>query len=120
MNKDVKNMLKVIIIFIISISAVGSIILYFINKTYVWPFITGSTMAILSFTINSLTTSNVLSKNANKGLLFLSSIFRVLLVCIVGAVIAKNNMNEILPYILGYSVEFIGMFFYGLSLKKQI
>lgn len=120
MPNEIKNMLKKVILNILLISIVFSAIIYFINKQYILAFVIGSLMAIVSFTINTVLTTRALGKNKNKLVFFLSSILRILLVCIVGAVLAKININYILPYILGYSTEVLSMIFYGVSLKKQI
>ncbi|WP_142413241.1 ATP synthase subunit I [Hathewaya massiliensis] len=120
MIKDITDMLKKVVFNTFAISLMGSIILYFINKKYMVPFFIGSFMGIFSLIINSFTTTNILKNNKNKGILLLSSMLRVILVCMVGAIIAKNNMEKIIPYILGYSVEFLGMILYGVSLNKEV
>lgn len=120
MFKDITNMLKKVVFNTFIVSLMGSIIFYFINKKYMVPFFIGSLMGIFSLIINSFTTTNILRNNKNKGMILISSISRVILVCMVGAIIAKNNTGKIIPYILGYSVEFLGMILYGVSLNKEV
>lgn len=120
MIKDVIDMLKKVIFNMSIISILGSIIIYFINKRYMGLFFIGCIMAIFSFIINCFTTSNIFKKNINKVTIVISYALRVVLVCIVGIIIAKNKMDEVLPYILGYSMEFLAMIIYGVSLNKEI
>ena len=61
----------------------------------------------------------VVVKNKSPIFSMLSFFIRIIAVCVIGLVLSKNNTKNIIPFLLGYSSNFISIIFYGTNLGKN-
>lgn len=120
MKTDFQIMFKKIAIYDFFISLVFTAVIYFIAKSYALIFLLGVIIALTSFYINGITVEYSLSnKNKkNTGVIILGFFIRVFLVAVIGFLIGRNNIFNIITYILGYSSQFISLVFYGINNKN--
>ena len=120
MNSDFKKMFKKIALYDFFVSFVFTILIFFIAKLYALFFLTGLIIALFNFYINGITVAYSLNnKNIkNSWIIVVGSLIRVLLVSIIGFVIGRHNMFNIIAYILGYSSQFISLVYYGINNKN--
>lgn len=120
MKTDFQIMFKKIAIYDFFISLLFTAVIYFIAKSYALIFLLGVIIALTSFYINGITVEYSLSnKNKkNTGVIILGFFIRVFLVAVIGFLIGRNNIFNIITYILGYSSQFISLVFYGINNKN--
>lgn len=118
---EIRYMLKriAIIDFIISIILfLGSFMLI---KKFMFPILIGFMIAVVNFYVNSLTTNFTFnSKNLRSGLIiFLSFLFRVFIVGIIGVFLFKINKYYIVAFIFGYTCHLISVLIYGTTIREN-
>lgn len=119
-NSDFKIMFKKIALYDFIISLFFTAMIYFIAKSYALFFLLGLIIALTSFYVNGITVEYSLNdKNTKNSAIMIAGFFiRVLLVSIIGFFIGRNNIFNIIAYILGYSSQFISLIYYGLNNKS--
>ncbi|MBU3179859.1 ATP synthase subunit I [Clostridium psychrophilum] len=120
MDSDFKKMFKKIALYDFFVSFVFIILIFFIGKLYVLFFLIGLIIALFNFYINGITVAYSLdNKNIkNSWIIVAGSLIRVLLVSVIGFVIGRHNMFNIIAYIFGYSSQFISLVYYGIKNKN--
>ena len=120
MNSDFKKMFKKIALYDFFVSFVFTILIFFIGKLYALFFLIGLIIALFNFYINGITVAYSLdNKNIkNSWIIVAGSLIRVLLVSVIGFVIGRHNMFNIIAYIFGYSSQFISLVYYGIKNKN--
>ena len=120
MNSDFKSMFKKIALYDCFIALIFTAMIYFIAKSYALFFLLGLIIALTNFYVNGITTEYSLdNKNVkNRGIMVVGFFMRVLLVSVIGFIIGRHNMFNIIAYIFGYSSQFISLVYYGISNKN--
>lgn len=120
MNSDFKKMFKKIALYDFFVSFIFTILIFFIAKLYALFFLIGLIIALFNFYINGITVAYSLdNKNIkNSWIIVAGSLIRVLLVSVIGFVIGRHNMFNIIAYIFGYSSQFISLVYYGINNKN--
>lgn len=120
MNEDLRYMFRKVILFDTILGIIFSVIVYILFKNYVYLFLIGIIVAIVSFLINGLLTEYAfMKKKENHALVTLVGFaLRVVLVCAIGMTVYKNNQFNIVAYMLGYSFHFISLTLYGIKINK--
>lgn len=120
MNSDFKKMFKKIALYDFFVSFIFTILIFFIAKLYALFFLIGLIIALFNFYINGITIAYSLdNKNIkNSWIIVAGSLIRVLLVSVIGFVIGRHNMFNIIAYIFGYSSQFISLVYYGINNKN--
>ena len=120
MKSDFKNMFKKVILYDLFISLVFIAVIYFTAKSYALFFLLGLIIAITNFYVNGIIVEYSLDiKNTkSRGLMIVGFFIRVLLVSVIGFIIGRNNMFNIIAYIFGYSSHFISLVYYGISIRN--
>ncbi|AAK80815.1 ATP synthase protein I [Clostridium acetobutylicum] len=121
MNLNIKRMLKVVTLYDAIIAAIVSVILLFAaNYKISLIVIIGIFSAIFNFYLSNLTADFVfVKKMGNTSLIFLSSIFRVILVFFIGIILYKIYKYYLIAYLGGYSAHFIALIIYGSLVNKR-
>ncbi|NFK05806.1 ATP synthase subunit I [Clostridium botulinum] len=120
MIKEIKKMISRITIFNFIIGITFFIIIYLtFNISYSFCFLLGLILANLNLFINAKTTNMVIIKNKNSILSILGFFVRIIIVCALGLLLSKDNTKNIIPFLLGYSSNFISIIFYGTNLGKN-
>ena len=119
-NSDFKNMFKKIALYDFFISLIFTAVIYFIAKSYALFFLLGLIIALMNFYVNGITVEYSLNnKNTkNTGIIVVGFFIRVLLVSVIGFIIGRHNMFNIIAYIFGYSSQFISLVYYGINNKN--
>lgn len=114
-------MLKVVTLYDAIIAAIVSVILLFAaNYKISLIVIIGIFSAIFNFYLSNLTADFVfVKKMGNTSLIFLSSIFRVILVFFIGIILYKIYKYYLIAYLGGYSAHFIALIIYGSLVNKR-
>ena len=112
--------LKKLLIYDFFISLVFTAVIYFTAKSYVLFFLLGLIIALMNFYVNGITVEYSLdNKNTkNTGIIVVGFFIRVLLVSVIGFIIGRHNMFNIIAYIFGYSSQFISLVYYGINNKN--
>lgn len=120
MNSDFKTMFKKIALYDFFISLIFTTVIYFTVKSYTLFFILGVIIALINLYVNGITVEYSLNgKNVkNTGIIVVGSFIRVILVSVIGFMIGRHNMFNIIAYIFGYSSQFISLVFYGINNKN--
>ncbi len=120
MNSDFKNMFKKIALYDFFISLIFTAVIYFTAKSYALFFLLGLIIALMNFYVNGITVEYSLNnKNTkNTGIIVVGFFIRVLLVSVIGFIIGRHNMFNIIAYIFGYSSQFISLVYYGINNKN--
>jgi ATP synthase protein I len=119
-NSDFKNMFKKIVLYDFFISLIFTAVIYFTAKSYALFFLLGLIIALINLYVNGIITEYSLDiKNTkNRGVMIAGYFIRVLLVSVIGFIIGRHNMFNIIAYISGYSSQFISLVYYGISNKN--
>ncbi|MFD3158255.1 hypothetical protein ACFIJ5_15635 [Haloimpatiens sp. FM7330] len=112
-------MLKKIISFDLLFGITFAVISYCFFKKYTIPLILGIVVVMISFILSTFSVNYSLNKKNYNLISSISFIFRVFLVCTVAIVLAKINVYYIIPYLIGYSCNFLSIIIYGLTLKTE-
>ena len=117
MNSDFKNMFKKVLLCDFFLSLIFTAVIYFTAKSYALFFLLGLVIAIINFYVNGAIVEYSLDiKNTkNRGVMVAGFFIRVLLVSVIGFIIGRHNMFNIIAYIFGYSSHFISLVYYGIS-----
>jgi len=94
---------------------------YFFIEFSAFFFLLGILFALINLVLHSIVTNLILLKEGfhKTVITIVSSMFRILLICIPGVlIVSKSNINFLL-YILGYTSQMISLVFYGLRLKNS-
>lgn len=120
MIKEIKEMISKVTIFNFIIGITFFIIIYItFNISYSFCFLIGLIVANINLFINTKTTNMVIIKNKNSVLSILGFFIRIIIVCILGLLLSTDNTKNIIPFLLGYSSNFISIIFYGTNLGKN-
>ncbi|ABS33561.1 ATP synthase subunit I [Clostridium botulinum] len=120
MIKEIKEMISRITIFNFIIGITFFIIIYLtFNISYSFCFLLGLILANINLFINAKTTNMIIIKNKNSILSILGFFVRIIIVCALGLLLSKDNTKNIIPFLLGYSSNFISIIFYGTNLGKN-
>ncbi|NFM49680.1 ATP synthase subunit I [Clostridium botulinum] len=120
MTKEIKEMISRITIFNFIIGITFFIIIYLtFNISYSFCFLLGLILANINLFINAKTTNMIIIKNKNSILSILGFFVRIIIVCALGLLLSKDNTKNIIPFLLGYSSNFISIIFYGTNLGKN-
>ena len=120
MNHDLQCMLKKILAYDLIIGLIFNLVLYVISPIWAMYFLLGLFVAFISFFINAFITNASFTGGRNTSKLFILSGFfiRVILVSVIGIIIYTHNITNMVIYITGYSVQFISIVLYGLTINK--
>ncbi|GAE00579.1 ATP synthase F0, I subunit [Clostridium botulinum B str. Osaka05] len=120
MIAEIKKMISKIVICNIIIGTIFFITISFIfNIRYGFYFLIGLILSNVNLFINARITNMVVVKNKSPIFSMLSFFIRIIAVCVIGLVLSKNNTKNIIPFLLGYSSNFISIIFYGTNLGKN-
>ncbi|EJP6473465.1 ATP synthase subunit I [Clostridium botulinum] len=120
MIKEIKEMISKITIFNCIIGITFFIIIYIaFNISYSFCFLTGLMIANINLFISTKTTNMVIVKNKNSIFSILGFFIRISIVCVLALLLSKDNTKNIIPFLLGYSSNFISIIFYGTNLGKN-
>jgi len=116
-NSDFKSMFKKIVLYDFFISLIFTAVIYFTAKSYALFFLLGLIIALTNFYVNGVILEYSLDnkKTKSKWLMVVGFLIRVVLVSVIGFIIGRNNMFNIIAYIFGYSSQFISLVYYGIS-----
>lgn len=120
MDISIKKMLKSIaitdVILAIIICASGLVV----KSSYVVLTLIGLLVAILNFTVNSILMDLVLVRQiCNKIFLSIGSIIRIIAICAIAYILYKINKFYIIPYMIGFTAQYISIVIYGLKAKNE-
>ncbi|MGH4051865.1 MAG: ATP synthase subunit I [Clostridium sp.] len=117
MDSDFRKMFKEIALYDFFISLIFATVIYFTIKSYALFFILGVIIALVNLFVNGIITEYSLNgKNVKStGIIVLGSIIRVIFVGLIGFMIGRHNIYNIIAYIFGYSLQFISLAVYGIK-----
>ena len=118
MKEDLQLTIKKVVFFNVIVGFILTMVVYVLSMKYIWILLLGLVVATLNFVINGLITSYVVSKQGAKVYSILNSIVRVVLVAVIGYILYTHNTLNVIFYVLGYSVQFISLILYGLTVKS--
>ncbi|MCB2297729.1 ATP synthase subunit I [Clostridium tagluense] len=119
MDSDFKIMFKKIVMYDFFISLIFTAVIYFIAKSYALFFLLGLVIALMNFYVNGITVEYALNKDTkNTWIIVVGFSIRVFFVSIIGFIIGRHNMFNIIAYMFGYSSQFISLLYYGINNKK--
>lgn len=96
-----------------------SIVQLIFKQFYGLCFLLGLIIATINLVINIIGTNLVLIENKNSIFSILGFFIRIAIVCFIAILISKENMINIIPFLLGYSSNFISIILYGISLGRN-
>lgn len=115
---ELRAMLKKVSFYDAIILIISGIITYKLFHNYYVYILIGIVVALISFVLNSILTSYSVNNDNMTFVMPMGTFLRIILVCIIALVIIKYNTNNIFPFIIGYSLHFLGIILYSLNIKK--
>jgi ATP synthase protein I len=119
LEKETKEMLKKIIMFDMVIIMLTIIISMLIFKQYVFIIIFGVFMAVINFISNAIVTNYTLIKTGKRIFSILGAAARVIITFIIAVILTKNNKFNLIAFLGGYSLHYIAVIIYGMTLKNM-
>lgn len=119
MDKDTKIMLKKVLIYdclILAAVLIGSL-MFFENYTVIVSI--GLAMAGLNFILNAVITTYTLRAGGNKAYYIIGAMVRIFLTVGVAVLLAENNINNLVAFLIGYSLHYLAVLFYGATRGKN-
>lgn len=121
MENEIKIMLKKVLFYcsiILSLLLVAEVI---IKHSYIDIAITGFSIGIINYIFNAWCTRFIALNNINAQFVFIVGfIIRVALVILVGILITSKDLTQLIPYLLGYKLVYVAIFFYGFTIKTNL
>jgi ATP synthase protein I len=119
LEKDLLDMLKKVLVFDLIQGAILSFVIFTMKHDWTIYLILGLSLAYISLALNTYITSVSIGKvgKSNIAFIVLGFAVRVVLVSVIGVAIYAHNRTDMIVYILGYSIQFISLIFYGLTNK---
>lgn len=114
-----KTMLKKVTFLNIVLGLSLTVLTYMFFKEYALILFLGVMIASLNYVLNGIIIAKVLSRKGHKLVILVSFLFRVLLVSFIGLLVYKENKFNVIAYMLGYSILFISLILYGVSVKNE-
>ncbi|MDT8715591.1 ATP synthase subunit I [Clostridium sp. 19966] len=120
MDKDIKNMLRKVIIIDLIIGIVQSAAIQFVFNSYGLIVFLGVAVAVFNFVINAAASEFILTKiKISPMVLFLVGFtFRIIFAAVIGFVVYTYNKYNAAAYLFGYTSYFIGVIIYSSSLAN--
>lgn len=113
-----KQILKKVYIFDIIIAIISFIISYVFFKTYDYLVVTGLFLAAFNFLINAITTTVILSSGGKKMQAIIASAVRIIITLCIVIVLCGNDKYKYIAMIIGYTLHYLAVTLYGLTIKK--
>jgi ATP synthase protein I len=80
--------------------------------------IIGLVMAVLNFQLNAITTNYILITKGSKILSVLGATVRIIITFSIAILLCKNNKYNFIAFLIGYSLHYVAVVFYGIAAKK--
>jgi len=121
LDSDFKKMFKKIALYDLVISLIFTMGIYFTVRSYTLFFILGVIIALVNLYVNGIIAEYSLNgKNVKKtGIIVSGSFIRIVFVVLIGFLIGRHNLFNIIAYISGYSLQFISLVFYGINNRNK-
>lgn len=117
---QIKNILSKIISFDIIIAIIVGIISFIVFKvSYTYMMLIGLFMSALNFILNSIITTYTFKTTGNRILAPLGSVVRIIITASIAILICKNNRFNFVAFLIGYTLHYISIVFYGITIKNQ-
>lgn len=109
-------MLKKVFFFDVLIGLFVTVLLQITSNEYSILFLLGLAVASISFAVSGVATNNYLANISIKygAIMSLANFAKVIIVCIIGATIFNNNVNNVISYIMGFTSHFFALLLYGI------
>lgn len=120
MEGELKIILKKVITIDVVIAILVSILSLEFFKPYTYVVIIGLAMAIINFILNAVTTSYFLAAGGFKFFIILASAVRVIITIGIILLLYKNNNYNIIAFMVGYTLHYVAIMFYGLTTMSKI
>lgn len=118
MDRETKEMLKVVAIFDAIILFLTIVIALILFNSYKLVVIMGLILAIMNFMLNAIVTSYAFAMTGKKSIYVLSSIVRIIITVVIAVIICSNIYNFI-AFLIGYSLHYLAVIFYGITRKNK-
>jgi ATP synthase protein I len=112
-------MLKKVSIYDAVILAASLIVCMLAFKAYTFVIIIGILLALANFNLNAVVTNYTFIATGKRGLLILATVIRVIVTAVIAVLLCKNNMNNLIAFLIGYSLHYIAIVVYGTTRGTQ-
>lgn len=120
MNDEVLLLLKRVVFIQLFVGVLFALIMYLLAGNYAYIYLLGLIIAIINFFINSIVVNYSFKKEKKSNILFVFGfIARIFLGVVLAIPLVKLNKYYIIPYVIGYSSQFVGLLIYGLTLNVK-
>lgn len=118
-KSEVKSMLRRVFFYDFLTGLIISLILLFTYRQYAGIFLLGLLTAVMNFIIGGILTERLVLINKLPSIFFvLVKILSMLLICLIPILFFKDNINQIVAYMLGFTSHLIALVIYALFDKK--
>lgn len=119
MDNDTKQMLKKVTIYDFIILVLVTIISVIKFKEYAIIIVVAVIMSLANFVLNALITNYMLKVKGQHLLYILAAVGRVLITAVIAVLLCGKDMNSYLAILIGYSLHYIAVTFYGVTRVTQ-
>ncbi|KAJ48776.1 ATP synthase protein I [Clostridium tetanomorphum] len=118
--KELLIMMKRVFFYDLFIGIIVAIVSLLLISNYCFYLLLGIVTAILSFFMNSVFTNYIVTsrKESYRMLMLFNSIFRIAFICIIAILIFSFNESMVFPFLIGYSLHFLSIIVYSVSIKN--
>lgn len=109
-------MLKKVLLFDLIIALLANLFILQVNKSYAMFFLLGLLLAAISFVLTTWATRKYMSSFSGKSgaIMYITNFVKILVICIIGALIFNNKVYNVIFYICGYTSHFLALILFGI------
>lgn len=112
-------MLKKVSIYDAAILVVCIIACMLTFREYTPVIVIGLLLALANFIMNAVVTSYTFIATGNRALLIFATVIRIVVTAAIAVLLCKNNMNNLIAFLIGYSLHYIAIVVYGTTRGTQ-
>ncbi|WP_027623673.1 ATP synthase subunit I [Clostridium lundense] len=120
MVEELIIMLKKVLFYDFLILGIMFIITYSLFHNWYIYILLGIMVAAVNFVLNSVFTNYIVSSKSHghKVYMPISSLIRIVFVCVIAMLLYNYNEVSIIPFLIGYSLHFLAIIIYSLTIRN--
>lgn len=121
MNANVKVMLKNVIKYDVIVALITAIGFFIVFKKYDYDavIVLGLLIGTLNFIMNSYFSSYGMTNNKGQLFILLGAVIRVVFAGLAVVILYKVNKYYVIAFLAGYTLHYVAVVTYGLSIRKK-
>ena len=119
MDKDTKEMLKKVSIYDAIVLVASVIVCLLAFRQYTLVVVIAILLALMNFVLNAVVTNYTFIATGSRGMLIFATVIRIIVTAVIAVLLCRNNMNNLIAFLIGYSLHYIAIVVYGTTRGTQ-